>query len=86
MRLGEAAWSDDSQATGRRGWWGWSPVYQPVGGPMGPWCRAATCLRLDVGLLGEEGQQDLYAKLDVGHLGEEGQLDLPAKCAGLIHA
>ena len=69
MRLGEVAWSDDSQATGRRGW-----------------CRAATCLRQDVGLLGEEGQQDLYAKLDVGHLGEEGQLDLPAKCAGLIHA
>ena len=86
MRLGEAAWSDDSQATGRRGWWGWSPVYKPVGGPMSPWCRAATSLRLDVGLLGEEGQQDLYAKLDVGHLGEEGQLDLPAKCAGLIHA
>ena len=53
---------------------------------VGQWCRAAKCLRLHVGLLGEEGQEDLYAKLDVGHLGEEGQLDLPAKCAGLIHA
>ena len=37
-------------------------------GTVGPWCRAATCLRLDVGLLEEEGQEKLLLG---GHVSAE---------------